>query len=452
MKEGDPLPECARFIVSKASAGSGKTFQLVLIYLTLAMSVGDGLDEEAKRKTLEKRFSRILAITFTNAAVNEMKQRILSELRGLCSDNADKRPLMETKLCQTTGLSPDELRQRAKIVHNAILHHYSDLAVCTIDSFANRIVKTFAHDMKLPQNFDISLDENDLVEKVSDNLMSHIGIEGEEEFTSLLYSYSEEMMEENDGYNIEKRLKDMIPYVMRENALEYISKLNDWTLDDYRRLRKKFADSNKQFATTLEAIAREGLELIRQNDIDETMFYHGSSSAPCYFRNVLNKEYAPANSYAKAFFEGDKIGRGGCDAATKQAIESIKPRLVELYNKIEQVKQDGLKQFHSRKRLMANLYEMGLMKRISGAMETYYEENDLLHISEINKRIAQVVGNGDDAPFIYELIGNVYQNILIDEFQDTSRQQWGNLVPLVENSVSEGHTSLVVGDGKQAWT
>ncbi len=443
------MPERARFIVSKASAGSGKTFQLVLIYLTLAMSVGDNLDEAAKRKALEKRFSRILAITFTNAAVNEMKQRILSELQNLC-ENGERRPLMEAKLCQTTGLPCDELRRRAKIVHHAILHHYSDLAVCTIDSFANRIVKTFAHDMNLPQNFDISMDETELTDHVADNILSRIGTEGEEELTTLLYNYCDELMEDDGGYNIEHRLKNMIPYVLRENAPDYIAKLEKLNLDDYRRLRKEFAERNREFVASLNTLASEGMELIRQNSIDDASFYYGTKSVPAYFRNTINQNYGPANSYAKAFFEGDKLGCSGCNATTLHAIERIKPRLVEIYNNIEKLKQDELKRYESRKRLMANIYEMGLMKRINTAMEEYYSENDQLHISEITKRIALMIGNGDDAPFIYERIGNVYQNILIDEFQDTSQRQWANLVPLVENSIAEGHTSLVVGDGKQA--
>ena len=119
MKDDDRLQDSARFIVSKASAGSGKTFQLVLIYLTLALSVDDNLDERSKRRALEKRFTRILAITFTNAAVNEMKQRILQELAAICDLDTAKRPLIEEKLCKTTGLAVDELRWRAKIVHNA---------------------------------------------------------------------------------------------------------------------------------------------------------------------------------------------------------------------------------------------------------------------------------------------------------------------------------------------
>ena len=450
MKDDDRLQDSARFIVSKASAGSGKTFQLVLIYLTLALSVDDNLDERSKRRALEKRFTRILAITFTNAAVNEMKQRILQELAAICDLDTAKRPLIEEKLCKTTGLAVDELRWRAKIVHNAILHHYTDLAVSTIDSFSNRIVKTFALDLNLPQNFDVSLDEQELIDRVSDSLLALVGSDDESELTTLLYSYSEEKMEEDGSYNIERNLREMIPYVLREDAPEYIKKIENLSYDDCRKIRREFSAANKAFEARIEAKAREGVELIARSGVSETLFYQGASSAPAYFKKTLEKKYTDEFKKAKAFFETDKVASSSCDAASRDAIAAIKPQLVALYNEIENIKQSELKQYYSRKRLMANLYETSLMKRISEVMEEYYQENDLLHISEINKRIAQVVGDSDDAPFIYERIGNIYQNILIDEFQDTSRQQWNNLVPLVENSVSEGHTSLVVGDGKQA--
>lgn len=437
------MPERSRFIVCKASAGSGKTYQLALTYLTLAFDAGS--DEG-----LQDRFKRILAITFTNAAVNEMKERIVNELDNLCNDELEERPAIEESLMKTTGLTAEEVRRRAKVVYKAVLHNYSDLSVCTIDSFAHRIVKTFAHDLKLPENFDVTLDKTELQERVSDNMMALIGTEGEEELTRLMETYSEEIMKDGQKYNIENGLKEMVNLVLQEDTPNYIKELDEWNLEEYLRLKRKYREENAKFDEEMVAWGKEGLALIKEKGIDWSMFYQGSRSMPGYFKNVSNKKYVAPNSYVLAFLddENEKLTSSKCDEATREAIKAIKPQLKELFDKIEK-KKESLPLYNSRKKLMARLYEIGLLKRLSELVEDYYRENDLLHLSEITKRIAEVV-ELDDAPFIYERIGNLYKNILIDEFQDTSRQQWRNLVPLVENSVGNGHTSLVVGDAKQA--
>lgn len=438
------LPERARFIVCKASAGSGKTYQLVLTYLSLAFDASgtDGLKD---------RFKRILAITFTNAAVNEMKERIVEELDALCDDTREERPAMEASLAAATGLTADEVRRRAKVVYNAVLHNYSDLAVCTIDSFAHRIVKTFAHDLKLPENFEVTLDEEELKERVMDNMMALIGTEGEEELTKLMQTYGEERMRDGGSYNTEQGLKEMIGYVLKEDTPQYIKELGGWNLDEYLRLKRKYGEENARFEAEIANLGEEGLRLIAERGIDDDMFFGGASSVAGYFRKAKNKKYEPAGKNTLAFFEGDKtVSPSKCKSAAAQAtIEELKPELTQLYDKIEERKREGLILYNSRRKLMAKLYEIGLLKRMSELVNNYYRENGILHLSEITKLIADKV-ELDDAPFIYERIGNRYKNILIDEFQDTSRQQWHNLIPLIENSVGSNHTSLVVGDAKQA--
>lgn len=437
------MPERARFIVCKASAGSGKTYQLALTYLTLAFDAGS--DEG-----LRDRFKRILAITFTNAAVNEMKKRIVDELDALCNDELEERPPIEESLMATTGLTAEEVRRRAKVVYQSVLHNYSDLSVCTIDSFAHRIVKTFAHDLGLPEDFEVTLDKDELVERITDNLMALIGTAGEEELTKLMETYCEENMKDGQRYDVEKGLKEMVELVLKEDTSKHISELGDWNLEKYLRLKRKYRDENAKFDEEMEKLGNEGLNLIKEKGIDQNMFYQGTKSMPGYFQNLVKKKYVKPNSYVLAFLdvEDNKIASTKCDESTREAIKEIKPQLKELFDKIEK-KKGSLPLYNSRKKLMARLYEIGLLKRINALVEEYYMENHLLHLSKVTELIADEV-EIDDAPFIYERIGNQYKNILIDEFQDTSRQQWRNLVPLVENSVGNGHTSLVVGDAKQA--
>ncbi|MCR4811433.1 MAG: UvrD-helicase domain-containing protein [Bacteroidales bacterium] len=435
-------PEKARFIECKASAGSGKTYQLALTYLALAFAADN--DEG-----LKNRFKRILAITFTNAAVNEMKKRIVEELDALCDDEREGRPAMEESLVKATGLTAEEVRRRAKVVYKSVLHNYSDLAVCTIDSFAHRIVKTFAHDMKLPEDFEITLDKKELQERVTDNLMALIGTDGEEELTRLMQTYSEERMRDEKSYDIEGGVKEMVGQVLEEDTPKYIKELGEWNLEEYLRLKRKYNEDNARFEAEVAKLGEEGLRLIAEKGIGEDMFHRGAASAPSYFKKAKNKDFSAATKTAKEFFEGEKTAAVKCDATTRAAIEELKPKLTEIYGKIERKKAEGLRLYNSRRRLMARLYEIGLLKRLSELVERYYQDNKLLHMSEITKQIAEVVGLGD-APFIYERIGNRYQNILIDEFQDTSRQQWVNLLPLVENAVANNHTTLVVGDAKQS--
>ena len=135
--------DSSRFIICRAAAGSGKTYTLVRQYLELAFL--------APESQVSQRFTHILAITFTNKAANEMKERILHELDNIADYGAECP--MGGDLAHRLDLPDSTLRRYAATVRQAILHNYSDLAVCTIDSFMHRIVRTCAHDLNLPLTF-----------------------------------------------------------------------------------------------------------------------------------------------------------------------------------------------------------------------------------------------------------------------------------------------------------
>ena len=178
-------------------------------------------------------------------------------------------------------------------------------------------------------------------------------------------------------------------------------------------------------------------------------FYHGSTGAGGYFRKLSGGIISEPNSYVLAYLEGDKLGSAKTPSAIAAALEQTKPLLYNIYEEIVKLRTAEESLYNTRQLLLKNLYSLALLNKLGQLVGQYSRDNEIVHISEFNQRISEVVQD-EPAPFIYERIGNRYSNYLIDEFQDTSRLQWQNLVPLVENGVASGHTSLVVGDGKQA--
>ena len=429
-----------KLIVRKASAGSGKTFTLVKEYLKLAFSGPEwGID---------MRFSHILAITFTNKAANEMKTRILKYL-GEIAEQGEQSD-MAKNIAEETGLAMSKLQEYAVRVQKSILHHYSDLSVYTIDSFMHRIVRTFAHDLNLPMNFDVMIEQDELIETAVDELLSLAGTEGEDSLTRILSSFAESEMEEGKSYDVKQKIMRLANELFKEGSVVRIDKLKDLKLEDFGRIMREYAKKNREVEHTIKDLGQQAVDIIRYNGIGFDDFYRGKSGIGNYFKAIAAGEKMElGNSYVLEFVNKDKLGGGKTSKEVVAKIEAIKPELCELYGKIEKVINEELMGYNTRSLLMQNLYSMAMLNKLNEIVEQDARANEMIHISEFNKQIAKVVQE-EPAPFIYERVGNKYYNFLIDEFQDTSKQQWMNLVPLLDNGVGNGHTSLIVGDGKQA--
>ncbi len=431
--------DSSRFIICRAAAGSGKTYTLVRQYLQLAFS--------AEEKDLRSRFTRILAITFTNKAAGEMKERIMRELDNMAAHGTASS--MGSDIAQSLQLDDNTLRRYASVVRKAILHNYSDFAVCTIDSFMHRLVRTFAHDLNLPLGFDVGITDSDLIENAVDDLMALVGTEGQEELTEVVCEFAESRMADGKSYMIEKDLSDLAAELFKEQTPEYLRDLSHIDMARFRQTGREMRQANRLYEQQIKMLGQEGLQVISAAGLDLSDFYHGATGAGNYFRKLSDGILSDPGSHVLAYLEGDKLGSAKSSPATKEALASVKPRLQALFRRIQDFRSHEEVHYNTRRLLLKNLYSLALINKLGELVRLYSKENEIVHISEFNKRIAEVVQN-EPTPFIYERIGNRYYNYLIDEFQDTSRMQWQNLVPLVENGIGAGHTSLVVGDGKQA--
>lgn len=433
-----------RLIICKASAGSGKTFTLVKQFLTLAFDTQhiDGKDG------LTDRFKHILAITFTKKATNEMKSRIIKELNNIAKEGEGSS--MCLAISQELHKSPAQLQKDAEILKSAILHNYSDLNVCTIDSFMQRIVKTFAYDLDLPMNFEVEMDQNDMIEQAVDDLLSMAGKQDCAPITAILFDYAKSKMEDGKSYDITKNLQDLSNELFKESAYQHLTRLSADAINQYLLIKKSLKKENEKFKEDVLAVCNNFYNLLNTHGVTEDELYRGKSGIASVFKKA-NQLTEPnwESSYMLEFVEGDKLAGAKVSPSTKDIIATIKPTIIEYYQQLRILFSEPFKRYNSRIKILDNLYAMALLKQIDEIIHNNSKENAIIHISEFNKKISQEVEN-EPAPFIYERIGSKYYNYLIDEFQDTSKMQWHNLIPLLDEGISTGHTSLVVGDAKQA--
>lgn len=430
------------FIIYKASAGAGKTHTLVREYLKMAFELGEGSLGEALRS--------ILAITFTNKAAAEMKERILKELRIMASAPADPAgDGMGADLLRELGptVSPEALQHMADSLYTTILHHYSDLSVSTIDSFTQRIVRTFAHDFGQPMNFDITLDQKELINQAVAQLMSLAGTAGYNDLTDVLKDFAESRMDDDNSYDIERPLTALAEQLFNEDIGVHLKKLSGLTLSDYMKIRADYAKRQVAAEVALKACGAEAVKALDDAGLGAAVCHQGDRGFYGFFAKIAAGGCDEPTSYTAGSFANDKFYGAKATPGQRAAMDALAPKLRDCYDRALKL----IAECNTYSELLNNIYSVALLGELDRQMRLYTHDNDIIHLSDFNRMINKMVEDDDNpAPFIYERLGNRYRHFLIDEFQDTSIMQWHNMVPLLENGVSQGQESLVVGDGKQS--
>jgi len=428
------------FTVYKSSAGSGKTFTLVKDYLRLILPEPD-------------HFRHILAITFTNKAANEMKERVLRSLKEL-ADSPENRSASTRKdllppLMDSTKLTEDEIQRKAGEALRLILHDYSDFAIGTIDSFSHRIIRTFAHDFGLPVNFNVEVDSEELLTTAVDLLIDKVG--ADTGLTNLLVRFIENRMDDEQDWNIDRILLNFARILLDEEGNQQLGKLKDLTLDDFSRIAGMLKKQTGDFERNISVLAAKAMALIDSSNLEASAFYQGRSGISRYFEKLSqgDMDSIEPNSYVRKTIGEDKWTSGSAGEAEKEAISGLKPELTSVYEEIQREYGQGKNLYYLSLAVLKTLFPMALLNVIGQLLDGFKKQNNIVHISEFNQRISKFILH-EPVPFIYERLGEKFNHILIDEFQDTSILQWHNLLPLVENSLSGGYFNLVVGDGKQA--
>src|SRR5690554_2527679 len=184
--------------VYKASAGSGKTFQLVAEYLKLIL-------------INPLNYKNILAVTFTNKATTEMKNRILQQLYKLSGkEDSPYINLLQKEL----SLGEEGIRQRAGLALKNILHDYSRFSISTIDSFTQRIIKAFNREMGISPHFTLELDNDLILEEAVDRLLARV--DSDSQLRKWLVEFAHERMKESRSYRIENDIRELGQELFKE--------------------------------------------------------------------------------------------------------------------------------------------------------------------------------------------------------------------------------------------
>ena len=418
--------------VLNASAGSGKTYHLVKEYIKLLII--DDANPGA--------FSQILAMTFTNKAALEMKDRIIHGLDAIGSPEyfKNKGSDLASDLTRELGISAEEVQKRCKRSLEGILHRYEEFHVMTIDKFNLKLIKSFGRDLDLPNDFEVIMDESELIEKIVDDLLNQLGEVGSKELNALIIYYAKTNIDDGNQWNFRRSLIEFGRILKSEKNNAIVERLldMDFSLEHFGRLRKHRSILDAQFSNYSKNISH----YLNNDPVDSELLPGKSTTYNTIIKLASFTSFTSESPLITPTFEKHMAA----ELKTGQYFpEGLKVEIHSLLN----FHSAKLVEYASLELFMKNFFNMALLQHMAAALKKVRKEEQLIRISEFNTLISELIQN-ESTPFIYERMGTKFHHFLLDEFQDTSRLQWLNMVPLIHESISQDKKNLIVGDPKQS--
>lgn len=448
-----------RLSVFNASAGSGKTFQIAKNFLIRILQNPQAFYT-----------SKLIGLTFTNKAANEMKKRILEIL--IQTSKGDFPVLMKEVMKE---IKPQIEKQKQKKLEdkeyeriiianskqrlNEILHQYDDFNLLTIDKLSYKIIRTFAREMEIPYDARIIIKPEEIIDNLIDEIIS--SLKPGDPLMQNITALALENADNETNWEIKKNFEPVVKMIKNENYRREIEYIKNKNFEDIIRLKKfllkKIKETESKYLKTgkeLREILKDSSEKFQVKKLTDNLSSpkkHKDVKFSSSLINKINKEefFTAATIKKKSVPEQELI---------KEKQKQLIPVLKKAYETYEKEHQDYLLY----KGILNEINSLIILHELVNKIEAFKERTHSIFINDFNPLIQkQILKNIDqDTPYIYLRLGEKYIHYFLDEFQDTSELQWNNLVPLIREALSKDFsrlidienpgTSMIVGDAKQS--
>ena len=428
------------FQVLHSSAGAGKTHALVKHYLGLCLAGGD-----------PSAYRKVLALTFTNKAAGEMKERVIDYLKELAKNEVHDARIADVMdhLVATSKADRNVIAQRANACLEHMLHHWSNVAIGTIDGFTRKVVRPFARDLQLDHDLHMTTEEEYYRDLAVDKLIAEVGVD--ERITTLLTEVCLQLLHEERKWDPERPLKELSCELSKESSIAPLEQLRKFPPGQLKPLADRLRSEEVILRRKVNDLGKQALLVLEEAGVAPEDLSYGKNGIYSYFRKLsaFSDLWDPPGSNTLKTIETGKWNSGKAAPAVISSIHSITGELLKIYDTAEQLREEDHRRYVVRRAVARELLPAFALHELDLRLEQVKQSDAVAFFSDLTRMVSQVVMD-EPVPFIFERLGERYRHFLIDEFQDTSMQQWNALLPLIDNALGSGGSALLVGDAKQA--
>ena len=424
--------------VYKASAGSGKTFRLAVQYITMLVNRPED-------------YRHILAVTFTNKATAEMKQRILAQLYGI-GHNLPGSAGYYDEVKKAVTFNEQTVRHNALLALDMILQDYGHFRVETIDSFFQTVLRSLARELHIGANLTLELDTEMVIDEAVDSFLATVEQDSKDKRN--IMEFVQNNIDNDKSWSIEGTLKKFSKELFREIFMERGDELRKIlskpdAIADYKENLTKARDSVlpvyvekvKTIGTEIEtALSNAGLR------IEDLSANPGKVVVKIINTTILESDLGSTFSkcilYPDSFFRKKDLENNPNYSVFAE--EQLAPR----FEQIEPLHAEYTRLKNSYDAALQYVHELSLLLSIRAEIDRQSQEQGRFILADTPQLLSKL--SGSDTSFVYEKTGSFIEHLMIDESQDTSRLQWGNLRLLLWECLANGKDCLVVGDVKQS--